>query len=241
VLLGKTIIPKSVAATPKQDISRSHQSTRFAGPQIPNAIAACAQLSASCTSCSGLSDWYEDTSPMTRERRARQWLPQSDGARPGWSSSSDLWFVVLGSNLARTDACEEPEPAARVAHDILAATRYRPPLAATAGAARLRHMTNLPENGLRITRQTYEFQTLTRDFEHPLLLRPMPRGTKVKVITTTVETAPDDEAPVKPFHRELEIPEAFATPAVAEAKPAKSSAKPTIEPPVTIDVTDRVL
>ncbi|GIL40951.1 hypothetical protein [Roseiterribacter gracilis] len=91
---------------------------------------------------------------------------------------------------------------------------------------------------MRTTKQTYEFQTLTQDFEHPLLLRTMPRGTKVKVVTTKIEyvpPVPDQPGP----RREIEVPEAFAKQVEPEPKPAKGAS--VVDKPVMIDVTDRVL
>ena len=82
---------------------------------------------------------------------------------------------------------------------------------------------------MRSTKQTYEFQTLTKDFEDPSLARTMPRGTLVKVITTTVTHTPAADNPAMEVRRELEIPEAFFKATSADEKPG------------TIDVTDRVL
>ncbi|MDB5365620.1 MAG: hypothetical protein JWM77_1547 [Rhodospirillales bacterium] len=82
---------------------------------------------------------------------------------------------------------------------------------------------------MRSTKQTYEFQTLTQDLADPALRRPMPRGTLVKVITTTVEHTPAADSPDKQVRREVEIPEAFFQATSADEKPG------------TIDVTDQVL
>jgi hypothetical protein len=98
---------------------------------------------------------------------------------------------------------------------------------------------------LRTTKQTYEFQTLTKDFEDPALTRTMPRGTKVKVITTTIDHVPPLPDQPKQVRRELEIPEAFfRAPEGADAKPAAkpgSKGASLEEKTGTIDITDRVL
>ncbi len=92
---------------------------------------------------------------------------------------------------------------------------------------------------MRTTKQTYEFLTLTKDFEDPVLLRTMPRGTKVKVITTTIDHVPPVADQPKQVRREIEIPEAFFRAEVTDVKPVKGA--PIDDKTGTIDVTDRVL